>query len=178
MKDYKQIKHGFVILAEHSADAYFMELAGGLKQIIKRGYAGVYVNSQRPFNNLSSMLKRHKVDTKKLVFIDFTASLEKFKYSKNERYIRIAPSIGFEHLSLAIRESLLKLKSKKKFVFLDSITTLQLYDISEKVLYRFYEFLMDTARKGQSTLILNVSQGMAKKPFIRDLAFFVDMQIS
>jgi hypothetical protein len=178
MTEWSGIKGGYVILAEHPANTYFVELAGGLKNMLNRGYEGVYINSQRPFNNLTSMLKRYRVSTKKLVFVDITTSLEKGKYSENQRTISIAPSIGFEHLSLAVQESMLKLKSKKKFVFLDSVTTLQLYEsISDSVLYRFYEFLMRIARKNQGLLILNISEGMADKPVMRDLSYFIDMRI-
>jgi hypothetical protein len=172
------IKGGYVILSEHPANTYFIELAGGLKNMLSRGYEGVYINSQRPFNNLTSMLKRYRVSTKKLVFVDMTTSLEKGKYAKNQRIIAVKPSIGFEHLSIAVQESMLKLKSKKKFVFLDSVTTLQLYEsISNSVLYRFYEFLMRIARTNKDILILNISQGMADKPVMRDLSYFIDMRI-
>jgi KaiC/GvpD/RAD55 family RecA-like ATPase len=178
MKNYNRLKGGFVILVEHPADSYFDELSHGLNSMLKRGYEAVYINSQRPYGNLIQRLKELNVNTKKLVFVDFVNSIEESEHCKEPRCTRIIPSVGLEHLALAVRQSLLKLKSKKRLVFVDSITTLMLYEnISNKVLYRFYEFLMDTARKEQDTLILNVSQGMAKKSIIKDLMFFVDMEI-
>jgi hypothetical protein len=179
MKNYGDIKRGFVILAEHPADSYFREIAEGLKNMLKRDYEGVYINSQRPFNNLSMMLKEYKVNTKKLVFIDFTNSMEKSKYCKEPKCMKVIPYVGLENLTLAVKQSLLKLKSKKRLIFLDSVTTLMLYkNISDKVMLQFYEFLMDVASENKDTLILNVSQGMTKKSIIKDLAFFVDMNVT
>jgi KaiC/GvpD/RAD55 family RecA-like ATPase len=178
MKTYSHFKHGFVILAEHPADAYFDELSHGLKSMLKRGYEAVYINSQRPYGNLTKRLKERKVNAKKIVFVDFANSIVRSEHCKEPRCMRVMPSISFVHLALAVKQSLMKLKSKKRLVFVDSVTTLMLYkNFSEKVMFRFYEFLMDTARRGQNTLILNISDGMTEKPIIKDLRFFVDMNI-
>jgi hypothetical protein len=72
------------------------------------------------------------------------------------------------------------LKSKKRFVFIDSLTTITLYKpLSETM--RFSEFLVRTVRKDEAeniTLIFNVAKDLAQKRFIRDVAFHVDQVIS
>jgi len=173
-------KQGIVIMMELPADTYFEANSNTIKLLINRGFEGIYISFQRPFKNISSFFEENGIDIDKLFFIDAAAALSGEQQHEDMHCVRISQKIDIDELVKAIYASLPKLKSKKRFVFIDSLTTITLYKpLSETI--RFSEFLVRTVRKDETeniTLIFNVAKDLAQKRFIRDVAFRVDQVIS
>lgn len=171
---------GAIIMMELPADAYFDANSDTIKLLTDEGFEGIYISFQRPFKNISSFLGEKGIDVDKLLFIDAAASLSGEQQYDDMHCIHISQAIDIDELVKAIYTSLPKLKSKKRFVFIDSLTTITLYKpLSETM--RFSEFLVRTVRKDETeniTLIFNVAKDLAQKRFIRDVAFQVDQVIS
>ena len=171
---------GAIIMMELPADAYFDANSDTIKLLTDEGFEGIYISFQRPFKNISSFLGEKGIDVDKLLFIDAAASLSGAQQHEDMHCIHISQAIDIDELVKAIYTSLPKLKSKKRFVFIDSLTTITLYKpLSETM--RFSEFLVRTVRKDETeniTLIFNVAKDLAQKRFIRDVAFHVDQVIS
>lgn len=171
---------GAIIMMELPADAYFDANSDTIKLLTDEGFEGIYISFQRPFKNISSFLGAKGIDVDKLLFIDAAASLSGEQQHEDMHCIHISQAIDIDELVKAIYTSLPKLKSKKRFVFIDSLTTITLYKpLSETM--RFSEFLVRTVRKDEAeniTLIFNVAKDLAQKRFIRDVAFHVDQVIS
>jgi KaiC/GvpD/RAD55 family RecA-like ATPase len=173
-------KQGIVIMMELPADTYFEANSNTIKLLINRGFEGIYISFQRPFKNISSFFEADGIDIDKLFFIDAAAALSGEHQHEDMHCVHISQKIDIDELVKAICISLPKLKSKKRFVFIDSLTTITLYKpLSETI--RFSEFLVRTVRKDEAeniTLIFNVAKDLAQKRFIRDVAFRVDQVIS
>ncbi|MBI5355108.1 MAG: hypothetical protein HZB68_01490 [Candidatus Aenigmarchaeota archaeon] len=162
-----------VIMMELPADRYLEAGSASVKVLIDLGYRGVYVSFQRPCSNISSILSRNGIDTKKLVFIDAASPLAEEKKTGNCVYI--SERVEVDELVRAVYTSLGKLEGKK-FIYIDSISTIALYKpLSETM--RLSEFLVSTVRKENCTLVFNVAKDLAQKKFVRDIALKADAVI-
>lgn len=166
---------GSVVMMEHPAENYFCHNSHLIKHLIDHGYSGIYISFQRPFTNVSSRLRSEGIDIDKLKFIDVAAVFSGEHQAQDDHCININEHIEIDDLVRAIYTSLPSLPSEKRFIFIDSLTTIALYKpLSETM--RFSEFLVHTVRNKEQpvTLIFNVVHDLAQKRFIRDVAFRVD----
>src|SRR3989338_8236901 len=179
-KSLKSYKEGRVIMMELPAEAYFGATSDTVKALVDKGFEGVYISFQRPFANVQSLFKQKRINTNKLFIVDVATAFAQEEHEKHERCIHISPDIDVDELVRAIYTSLDKIKSKKKFIFIDSLTTISLYKPLSEVL-RFCEFLTRVVKNHKVegiTLIFNVAKDLAQKKFIRDIAMQIDETIS
>ncbi len=173
-------KHGAVIMMELSEEAYFRANLASIKFLTDNGFEGVYISFHRPFRNLSSLLANQGVDINRLLFIDVATAFGMETQDRDPKCVSISSKIDIDELVRATYTSVPRLKGNKKFIFIDSLTTITLYKpLSETM--RFSEFLLRTVRKNRAeniTVILNVAKDLAQRKFIRDIALDVDEVIS
>jgi KaiC/GvpD/RAD55 family RecA-like ATPase len=176
----KRHKEGAVIMMELPEEAYFEANSTTIKALTSNGFEGIYISFHRPFKNVSTLLNQNGININSLLFIDVATALTKETQEQNPRCVHISQEIDIDELVRAIYTTLPKLKSKKKFIFIDSLTTITLYKpLSETM--RFAEFLVRTVKKKEVQdviLIFNVAQDLAQKKFIKDIAIQVDEVIS
>ncbi|MEW6748094.1 MAG: hypothetical protein AB1295_00090 [Candidatus Micrarchaeota archaeon] len=171
-------KHGkrAVLMAELPADGYLDRCASSVKALTGQGFSGVYVSFQRPSANLASILRHKGIDLDQVRFVDAASSLGGEKKASEPSVIRISKDIDIDELERAIYLSLDAIKGQKRFIFVDSLTTITLHKpLSESM--RFFDFLTHTVRKGGGgdlVLILNVAKELAQKRFIADIAVMAD----
>ena len=173
-------KHGIIIMIELPINAYFETNSSTIKLLTDQGFQGIYISFQRPFQNISSFFESEGIDTSTLLFIDAATALSGEKQHEDPRCVHVSQELDIDELVKAIYLSLPKLKSQKKFIFIDSLTTISLYKPLSQIM-RFSEFLMRTVRKENEEnviLIFNVAKDLAQKKFIREVAFHVDQVIS
>ena len=173
-------RQGVIIMMELPTNAYFEVSSSTIKLLTNNGFQGVYISFQRPFKNVSSLFEADGIDVDKLLFIDAATALSGEQQHEDMQCMHVSQALDIDELVKAIYTSLPKLKSQKKFIFIDSLTTIALYKpLSETM--RFSEFLMGTVSKKNEEnvmLIFNVAKDLAQKKFIRDVAFRVDQVIS
>jgi len=173
-------KHGVIIMIELPVNAYFEMNSSTIKLLTNQGFEGIYISFQRPFKNISSFFKSEGIDTSTILFVDAATALSGEQQNEDPRCIHISQALDIDELVKAIYLSLPKLKGQKKFIFIDSLTTISLYKPLSQIM-RFSEFLMRTVRKENEEnviLIFNVAKDLTQKKFIKDIAFHVDQVIS
>jgi KaiC/GvpD/RAD55 family RecA-like ATPase len=173
-------KHGIIIMIELPINAYFEMNFSTIKLLTNQGFQGIYISFQRPFQNIVSIFESEGINTSTLLFIDAATALSGEKQHEDPRCVHVSQELDIDELVKAIYLSLPKLKSQKKFIFIDSLTTISLYKPLSQIM-RFSEFLMRTVRKENEEnviLIFNVAKDLAQKKFIREVAFHVDQVIS
>ena len=172
-------KHGVIIMIELPVNAYFEMNSSTIKLLTNQGFEGIYISFQRPFKNISSFFKSEGIDTSTILFVDAATALSGEQQNEDPRCIHISQALDIDELVKAIYLSLPKLKGQKKFIFIDSLTTISLYKPLSQIM-RFSEFLMRTVRKENEEnviLIFNVAKDLTQKKFIKDIAFHVDQVI-
>jgi KaiC/GvpD/RAD55 family RecA-like ATPase len=169
-------ENGSVIMTELPSDTYMMVASSSLRALLEDGFEGVYISFQRPFSNLVSVLKDHDVNVEKLIVVDVASAIAQEERAVHDRCVHISEQIDINELVRAIYTSLPRLSRGKRFVFIDSISTISLHKPLSETL-RFSEFLMRTVKKASSSdvthLIFNVAQGLSQKKFIKDIALKV-----
>jgi len=172
-------KQGTIIMIELPTNAYFKMNSSNIKLLINNGFQGIYISFQRPFNNIFSLFETEGIDINKLKFIDAATLLSGEEKNDDKVCTYVSPNLDIDELVKSIYSSLARVEGEKKFIFIDSLTTLALYKpLSETM--RFSEFLVRTIRKENNEnimLIFNVAKDLAQKKFIRDVAFNVDQVI-
>ncbi|DAC73083.1 MAG TPA: hypothetical protein DSN98_01955 [Thermoplasmata archaeon] len=173
-------KHGAIIMIELPINAYFEVNSSTIKLLMNQGFQGIYISFQRPFKNVSSFFESEGIDVNNLLFIDAASALSGRQQNVDARCVHISQELDIDELVKAIYQSLPKLKTQKKFIFIDSLTTMALYKPLSEIM-RFSEFLMETVRKENEEkvlLVFNVAKDLVQKKFIRNVAFHVDHVIS
>ena len=171
---------GAVIMMELPTDSYLEANLASVSLLVQNGFEGIYVSFQRPFKNIEGMFRKEGINTGKLMFIDVATSFEGIKQEGNARCVHLEPGIQIDDLVRSIYTSLPKLKGNKKFIFVDSLTTITLYKPLSEIM-RFSEFLIRTVKKQEVQeviLIFNVAEDLSQRKFIRDIALRVDEVIS
>jgi archaellum biogenesis ATPase FlaH len=164
------------ILLELDTESYFETNIKTIKILQKKGLNGVYVSIQRPFKNISSLLKKQGIDPDKIIFIDVASAASKERQEKCKGCVHISQELDVDELIKEIYTSIEKMKGKK-FIFIDSLTTFALHKpISETL--RFSEFLMRQVKdKKEVILIFNVAKDLSQKKFIQDVIVHADKTI-
>lgn len=169
-----------IIMMELPSDDYANAATTAVKCLIEQGYEGIYVTFQRPYQNMAALFEQKNVDIDKIWFIDAATEMSDKNLVFEEKCIHISPEIDVDDLVRAIYLTLPKLKSSKKFVFIDSLTTIGLYKPLSEVL-RLSEFLIRTVKRHDAenvVLLFNVAKDLAQKRFIKDIALHVDEVVS
>ncbi len=166
-------RNGAVIMLELPAEQYFGASINSIKFLTRKGFAGLYVSFQRPYPNLVSMFREAKINAKKILVVHACPMPGE---SPDPKCTCVPLDANIDDFVKAIYTSLEKIKNRKKFVFIDSLTTIALYkQLSEFM--RFSEFLIRQVRKQDSEqiiLLFNVAKDFAQKKFIKDIALKTD----
>lgn len=202
----KRYAHGAVVMFELPVESYFNSNLETVKSLIENDFEGIYISLHRPFKNLSHVFEQQGMDARKILIIDLitpihdlfgtmenaskirgdsakNVSLKKAsgkKQTRNPKCVHISPNIDIDELIRAIYTSIPKLRSGRKFIFIDSLTTITLYKpLSETM--RFCEFLIRTIKRGEFgnvLVVFNVAKDLSQKNFIKDIALSVDEVIN
>ncbi|MBS3084004.1 hypothetical protein J4423_04325 [Candidatus Pacearchaeota archaeon] len=170
-------KGKWIVLLEIPEEKYFEINVNTLKTLIGRGFSGLHISLNRPYQNLIELLKEQHIDVGKLSFIDGASSQADLKEKETEKCIYISKELKIDELIRAIYKSIPKIKNKNKFLFMDSITTLALYQPLSETL-RFAEFLKRVLQNDEiEGVVVNVAKDLAQKSFIKDIILKVDKVI-
>jgi len=98
-----------------------------LRNITKNDATGIYVTINRPYDSLKKMLQQSNADTKRIFFIDcITKTLGHCEEAENVLYLESSQNLT--GLSIAIAEAIKALPGENKFLILDSLTALVIYN--------------------------------------------------
>ncbi len=171
-------KENFVAIFEVPEENYLNVNLETIKVLVAElGYSGLYITIQRPHTNLIKQLEKREVDTGSIYFIDAASSAAEETDKPVENCTYVPKDLNIDELTRATYKMLPKIQGTRKFLFLDSITTLMLYQPLSETL-RFAEFLTRTLRKTDLTaIIMNVGTELSKQKFIKDIVFQCDKVI-
>ncbi len=169
-------KNGWAVMLEIPEDNYFELNLETVRTLVKMGYCCVYVSMHRPYPNLQAGLSKTGVPKEKIWVVDAASSIVGAP-SAQKNCTFLANPLSVDDLTRAIFQAAPRLSGDKKCVFLDSVTTLAVYQPLSETL-RFAEFISRSLRKEEvNGILVNVANGLAQKKFIRDIALSFDQVI-
>jgi KaiC/GvpD/RAD55 family RecA-like ATPase len=174
-KKYKALKTtGWVTMIQVPNDKSLELSEETLKLMVNElGYLCIYITLGKSANELQKLYSKSGVDTNKVYYIDAISQLygEKTKV-KNSEYV--SGPLDIDSVSISLRSLISKLGGVKKCVFLDSVTTVLLYNSLSRTI-RFSQFLTQTLKKMDVTgVLVNVVKGEATKKLTIELAKLCD----
>lgn len=125
------------------------------KYLIEKGFSGIYVTLNNPVDTLIKSFSKEKVDLKKLFFVDGATmpTGESFQKQKNTVYVNSLKNLI--ELKIAIQETVEKIGNSKKFIIIDSITTLLIYNKENTVEKFIYSIIEKDRLKNVQTVLLS-----------------------
>ena len=173
----KKYDEGAVILMKSPVETYFEVNVASVKSLIDNGFEGIYISFQRPFKNVSSLFEKQGIDINKLLIIDAATAFSCVELQeKNPKCVSITSATDIDELARIIRLAFQRLNSKKRFIFIDSLSTMSLYKSSDETT-KFSELLVELVKQydaGNIILMFNIAEDLSQKQFIKDIVPSVD----
>jgi len=117
---------GMIVLIETNADESFETSIALVDYFSKINDKGIIISANRPYTNLISFYKKNGIDVDKIFVLDLISKSQHADIkADNVFYIDNASSLT--NISLALDDNIKKF-SGKKFVFIDSITTMLIHN--------------------------------------------------
>ncbi len=170
LKDhFSRLNHGWVALMQIPMEKAMDVNIESIKVLQELGYEGIYITLSKDYKELTSMFRKHSVDMGKLAFVDGVSQMYGIGAVDSPNVKYVSGPISLDVIVAAITDIIPVMKAEKKFVFLDSITTVLMYNSLERTL-KFSEFLTNSLKRLQvAGVVTSVSKGFANDNLIKKL---------
>jgi KaiC/GvpD/RAD55 family RecA-like ATPase len=166
---FSRLNHGWVALLQLPIENAMDVNVESIKVLQELGYEGVYIALSKDYVELTKIFREHRIDMGKLAFVDGVSQMYGIGAVDAPNVKYISGPISLDGIVTAITDIIPVMKSEKKFVFLDSITTVLLYNSLERTL-KFSEFLTVSLKRLEvAGVVTSVSKGFANDNLIKEL---------
>ncbi|MEA3458084.1 MAG: ATPase domain-containing protein [Candidatus Thermoplasmatota archaeon] len=157
-QEFSGLPDEWIVLAETSAEKTLGNSLSMIKYLVNdKDYVGIIVSASRPYNNLANIYQQKGIDTNKILFIDCISKSQSVELEEAGNVVYQEAVSDLTNISLSIKTVMDKIP-EKKFVFIDSITTMLIHNTSE-IFARFIHGMITKLRiKGVSGLLLSVEE--------------------
>jgi KaiC/GvpD/RAD55 family RecA-like ATPase len=169
---YKQMKKtGWVSLVQVPAGNHLQINTESLKILIdEMRYKCIYITLGKTCTDLDKMYKQAGVKIENIYYIDAISQMYGESRSDTKRCMYTAGPLDVESISSAVRTLLASLGEGKKCVFLDSVTTVLLYNSLPRTL-RFSQFLATNLKSiGVTGIMVSIAKGKSTNQLIKELS--------
>ena len=167
---YAKLGQGWIALLEMPIDKSMEVNIEAIKVLQSMGYEGIYITLSKDYIELSKLFRKADIDLGKLTFIDGISQMYGIEEVDSPNVTYVAGPISIDAISNIIRKVAPNIQKVKKFVFLDSITTVLLYNSLERTV-KFSQFLSEALKKLQLVgIVVSVSRGFANEALLKELA--------
>jgi KaiC/GvpD/RAD55 family RecA-like ATPase len=173
---YKQMKAtGWVSLVQVPTEHHLVINTEALKVLINEmGYQCIYITLGKTCTELDKIYKKSGVDVSKLYFVDAISQMYGEKTSSSKRCVYTAGPLDVDSITSSLRDLLASLSAEKKCVFLDSVTTVLLYNSLPRTV-RFSQFLTQTLKKMNVTgIMVSIAKGETTTRLVQELSKLCD----
>ena len=145
IQELKSLHANEIVLILSDSTHYMENNLSVMKELLKAHELCIYVTINKPAESLMALFKENGLDPQRFYFVDCVSELVGSR-KKSPNVISVSPQ-NLTGLSIAINEMISGLKGKK-FVFLDSLSTLAVFHSTGNV-QKFYHFLTNKIRVSQ-----------------------------
>jgi len=166
-----------VVLATVSAKNYQKTNNKLIKYLTQKvNIPGVYVTLNKPYETVSNIFNKEKIDTRLIIFIDAITKTTHEKIKKTKNCLFIGTPENLSDISISMDQAVTSLPGKEKFLFFDSLSTLLIYNDVTTVA-RFIHFLSGKMRAWKVTGIIISLQKKGNEDLINELLQFCDIRL-
>ena len=133
---------------------------------------GIYVTINKPYVSIKKILEKNNIDTERIFFIDCITKTSGGNPEITENCLYIASPKNLTELGVALSQAMSAMKSKEnKFLFLDSLSTLLIYNTAGTVA-QFSHFLATKLRLfGLKGIFISIEKEMDEKMLLTLMKF-------
>ena len=173
-KEVKDLKE-YIVLVRVDSSNYQKSNIEILRLLVKEQKTpGVYVTLNKPSDIIQRLLDKEKIDQRLIIFIDAVTKVTENRKEKNCLFIGSPEKLS--DISVAMDQAVNALATKDKFVFFDSVNTLELFNKPGTVA-RFLYFLSGKIREWKVKGIIISIKKESDKDLLNELSQFCDAEI-
>jgi len=175
---YKRLKKtGWITLLNAPVENYLEVNTEAIRVLIEEmGFHGIYITVNKPATELIKEFSNADLDISKLQFIDAISQTYGLKPKESKQCKYVFGPLNIKGIVDAVREFLPKatVAESKVFVFIDSITTVLLYNHLPRTI-KFSKFLTEDLKKLKvNGIMVSVAAGMTSERLINEVKQFCD----
>ncbi|MCX6695943.1 MAG: hypothetical protein NTU61_06575, partial [Candidatus Altiarchaeota archaeon] len=174
----KRLKNNMMLIITSPSKDHMTAVSSMLKILIRdREMGGVYISISRPHEYIVNAMSMENIESDDVYFVDCISKLGGRMDSKDgENTVFVENPSSLEEVSMYLDRLLPKVKSANKFVFLDSIDSLLIYN-NEKYVKEFTHYLINKVRlSGIAGIVFSIEKKEAED-LIKTLLPMCDSQI-
>ena len=159
----QSVDEGAITLILTPAVDYFRSILVILDVLVnEKDCGGVYMTVSKPHAFVSRVLDRENIPTNKLFFIDFISCMAGEKVGTRGNCVFVENPTSLEEISMYADELIEKLETPEKFLLLDSLSTLLIYNNAQSV-KKFSHFLINKLRMdGMSGIFVTLDEDTSR----------------
>jgi archaellum biogenesis ATPase FlaH len=155
-----------VILISSKSEDHTLVVSNALNALVnKRGMGGVYISVSRPSESITSTMDSAGIPAEDVYFIDCISQMAGKGQQGADSVVFVENASSLEEITMYLDRMLTKVQSQKKFLFLDSLSSLLIYN-TEKSVKEFTHFLINKIRlENIAGVILSIEKKEAEDLF-------------
>ena len=168
--------NAIVIITSQSKD--HMEVVSSMLKVLirDRKMGGVYISISRPYEYIMNAMAAVGLDSKDVYFVDCISKMAGKSDSKADNIVFVENPSSLEEVSMYLDRMMSKVVSKNKFLFLDSIDSLLIYN-NDKSVKEFTHYIINKVRlENTAGIILSIEKKEAED-LIKTLVPMCDSEI-
>ena len=142
-KEFEALNRRFIVLLDVPAKNYFDSVMESANFVVEKEKKGVYVSVSRPFRYISNEMQRRNINMDNILFIDCISAMAGEHDNGNEKCMFVKSPSALEEISINITSLIDKIECDEKFLIMDSVSTLLIYNSMDSV----KEFLLFLIKK-------------------------------
>ncbi len=162
MKSLEELPETYTVLATASRKKYALLGEELIKYFLKQGAQGIFITTNKPASTLIESLEKNSVDWSRLFLIDVVSVRSNEQQLSEENVIYVDSPEDLTELDAAINDCIKKALEKNRFLVLDSLTTLLVYN-PERTVERFMHSLSGKTRANQFKAIFTLASETKKE---------------
>jgi len=173
----KELVDSKVILVSAKSENHTPVVSSMLEVLVKeRGMGGVYMSITRPYEYIQSTIKTAGVSSDNIFFIDCISLMAGKAQQKTNNVVFVENPSSLEEVSMYLDRMLEKVQGEKKFLFLDSLSSLLIYN-NDKSVKEFTHFIINKIRLENITGIILSIEKKEAEDLVKTLTPMCDAEI-
>ena len=168
----------FIVLIITSGERY-LEAEQALLRILinKRRMNGIYITFNRPYKSLRLELESLGINYSRLFFLDTVTEVTGVKEERDKNCYFVSSPKNLNELSILLEQALNKVPKENRFVFIDSISTMLIYNDDDAVI-KFIHALTGKMRLYDLTGIIFFLEKRTYQEMIDKITQFCDRTLT
>jgi len=173
----EELEEGEIALVVADSDSYVeanMEILDYL--VGDEGLPGIYVTINKPYNTIVDVLEEHGVDPGQLFFVDAISKETGGEIVDRDNVLFLDSPEDLTGLSIVVSGAVESMPEGSKFIFLDSLTTLTIYNKADTV-SQFAHFLTGKMRNWNVSGVILSLEEEVDEDLIGQISQFCDKTV-